>query len=371
MDRGRRRAPLPGRDGRPLVLQRRPRPDRDRRGGRGPAVEPGVLFELRRSCDRADPGAGRSPGRPRADGGRVCLLRLRWLRRGRHRGQARPALLGRPRPHGEEDRRQPGARLPRHARLRDGPGRDPAQPRGLRRPDRRRHDPGLGPRRRGAGTALSGPWQGDRRLHRRAGDRCRRRHPARGRLLGGGDAPLRRPRRAAGGGRGHHGVRAPRHHVRERALRDRAGHDLLRQGRHLRLPAARRGARRAPRRRAVLGRPGGPDLPPRLHLLGACHGLRGGPRQPRHPGAGGPARPGASAGAGPRPRDRSPGRGAARRRDAGRRPDGGRGAGRGRAGRGPGRAGGRGGGAPPARDPDPRPARRRPPGIATPRHHRG
>ena len=43
---------------------------------------------------------------------------------------------------GEADDRQPRARLPRDARLRDRAVRDPGDARGLRRPDRRRHDPG-------------------------------------------------------------------------------------------------------------------------------------------------------------------------------------------------------------------------------------
>ena len=225
LDRGRRRAALPRRDGGPLVLQRRPRPDRDRRRRRAAALDAGRVLELRRLRDRADPRAGRSPGCAGADGGRVGLLRLRRLRRRRHRGQARPALLGRAGAPGEADRRQPRARLPRHARLRDGAVRDPGDAGRLRRPDRRRHDPGLGPRRRGAGAALPGAREGDRRLHRRAGHRRRRGDPAGGRLLGGRHPPLRRPRRPARRRRGHHGVRAPRDDVRQRALRDRAGHD--------------------------------------------------------------------------------------------------------------------------------------------------
>ena len=295
-----------------------PRPDGDRRRRRPAALDAGRLLELRRLRDGADPRAGRPAGGAGPDGGRLGLLRLGRLGRRGHRRQAGPPLLGRARAHREADRRQPRARLPRHARLRDGPGRDPGDAGGLRRPDRRRHDPGLRARRRGAGAALQGPRQGDRRLHRRAGDRRRRRDPARGRLLGGGHPALRRPRRPARRRRGHHRLRPPRHDVRQRALRDRARHDLLRQGRHVR--ATCRSA--ACSSGAAWPEPFwdgavGADLPPRLHLLGARDGLRRGPRQPRHPRARGPGRPGAGAGAGARARDRPPRRRAARRRDPG------------------------------------------------------
>ena len=157
VDRGRRRATLSRRDGGPLVLQRGPRPDGDRRCRRPPARDARRLLELRRLRHGARPSSwptGWRRWRPMegasvffGSGGSDAvdtaakLARRYWDALGHTR---------------EADRRQPRARLPRHARLRDGPGRDPGDAGGLRRPDRRRHDPGLGPRRRGAGAPLQG-----------------------------------------------------------------------------------------------------------------------------------------------------------------------------------------------------------------------
>ena len=88
---------------------------------------------------------------------------------------------------------------------------------------------------------------------RRAGDRRRRRAPAARRLHRGRRRALQAHRRAARGRRGDRRLRPPRRVVRPRALGHRAGHDHVRQGRHQRLPAARRPRRRAARSRRRSG----------------------------------------------------------------------------------------------------------------------
>ena len=60
---GRRRPALPRRHGEPLVLQRRPRPARDRRRGRRADGPAGGLLGVRRLLQRARARAGRAPGR--------------------------------------------------------------------------------------------------------------------------------------------------------------------------------------------------------------------------------------------------------------------------------------------------------------------
>ena len=78
----------------------------------------------------------------------------------------------------------------------------------------------------------------------RAGAGRRRRVPAAPRLPRRAAPAVRPPRRAAGVRRGDHRVRPPRHVVRRRPLRRGARPDDVRQGGHVRLPAARRRARR-------------------------------------------------------------------------------------------------------------------------------
>ena len=103
--------------------------------------------------------------------------------------------------------------------------------------------------------------------------------------------PLRR-------GRGHLRLLPRRRLVREHAIRARPGSRHVREGRHLRVPPAGRRHRRRARPRAVLdGRRR--RLAPRLHVLGACDGDGGRPREPRHHGTRGArhARPRAGDGA--------------------------------------------------------------------------
>ena len=177
----------------------------------------------------------------------------------RHFLQQRPARARAP------DLAHPG--LPRHARLRHLARRDrgqrdqlgPARPADLDRPVRLAARAGGGdpPRRAGQG----------RRVLLRAGDRRRRRpRPAR-RLHPGRRRPLRRARDPARDRRRDLRLRPARHVVRRRALGGRqAGHDHVRQGRHLGLPAARRRGRQRERLRAVLRGARRPDVPPRRHL---------------------------------------------------------------------------------------------------------
>ncbi len=79
------------------------------------------------------------------------------------------------------------------------------------------------------------------------------------------------------------------------ALGHPPGHDHVREGRHQRLPAARRRRHQRHDRGAVLGRAEPAVVPPRADLRGAPDVLRGRARQPRHHRARGPARPRARA----------------------------------------------------------------------------
>ena len=131
--------------------------------------------DVRRLLQPAGERARGAARRPRADGGREGLPRLRRRRRDRHRGEDRPAALGAQGPARAHAPPQPHERLPRHARLRHldrrhrgehgqlGPARPAHLGRGLRlAPGARAGDP---PRR---ARAL-------RRVLLRAGDRRRRR----------------------------------------------------------------------------------------------------------------------------------------------------------------------------------------------------
>ena len=236
---------------RPVVLRGRPRPRRDRRRRRRSDAAPGRLRHVRAA---GQPARAR-PGRARLGALAACrrrrLLHERRLGGGRHGREARPPLLARARAAREAGDRAPPPRLPRHERLRHEPGRHPLEPRGLRHADRRRR---LGVARRSgrARRAARGARRPGGGLHRRAGDR-RRRHPAPARgLLGGRAGAVPAPRRAPDRRRGDHRLRAARPLVRQRAARDRARSDHLRQGDHLRLPAARRGDRERARAGAVL-----------------------------------------------------------------------------------------------------------------------
>ena len=144
------------------------------------------------------------------DGRRRGLLHLRRrLRRRRHRGQARAPLLERDRPPREADHHLARARLPRHQRVRHEPAGHPGQPHGLRRPDAAHREHPVGRRRRARGAARR-PRRPHRRLHRRAGDRRRRRDPAARGLLAARAGALPQARRAADLGRGHLRLRPPR-----------------------------------------------------------------------------------------------------------------------------------------------------------------
>ena len=107
--------------------------------------------------------------------------------------------------------------------------------------------------RRSSASCRSTP--AGRRLHRRAGPGRRRRPPAAARLLAGRAGPLPRPRRADHRRRGHHRLRPRGPLVRQRALRDRARPDHLRQGPQLRLLADRGRDRRRSRRSTGCGPP--------------------------------------------------------------------------------------------------------------------
>ena len=107
-----------------------------------------------------------------------------------------------------------------------------------RRPDGVRP---VGRRRDRAGHPARGPGVGGRGVPG-AGAELRRLLPAAARLLRPGPGDLRPLRRAAGIRRGHLRVRPARLLLRLAALRLPAGHHHLRQGRHLRVCAARRHA---------------------------------------------------------------------------------------------------------------------------------
>ena len=90
---------------------------------------------------------------------------------------------------------------------------------------------------------------------------------------------------------GHLRLRPRRQLARLRALRRPARPGHVRQGRDQRLSPAGRRRRLRARGRAVLERARPGHRPPRPDLLRPRGGLRGGPRQPRHPGARGVGRP--------------------------------------------------------------------------------
>ena len=78
-------------------------------------------------------------------------------------------------------------------------------------------------------------------------------------------AHLHRARDPLHPGRGHLRLRPAGRELRLHALRRRARHDHVREGRHVRLPAARRHHRRADDQGLLLGR-GRAALPPRVHV---------------------------------------------------------------------------------------------------------
>ena len=177
----------------------------------------------------------------------------------------------------------PQPRLPRHARVRDQHRRDRGQhqqlgPAGagrLGRPAR------LAGGARGRDPARRAGPRG--RLLLRAGDRRRRRAAAGRRLHRGRRRPVRRARRPAGRRQRDLRLRPPRHVVRHRALGGRAaGPDHVRQGHHVRLPAARRRDRLRPGRGPVLRRAGRPDAAPRRHVRRPPDVLRRRARGARH-----------------------------------------------------------------------------------------
>ena len=129
---------------------------------------------------------------------------------------------------------------------------------------------------------FEGPDDG-RRGDPRAGAEQRRLLRAPGRLLPARARDLRSPRGAADLRRGDLRVGSPRPLVRVRTVRLPAGHDHDRQGPHLGLRAAGRGARRRSHRRAVPARRRA--VQPRLHVRRAPDGVRGRPGEHRRDGA--------------------------------------------------------------------------------------
>ncbi len=289
---GRRRQPLPRRLGEPLVLQRRPRPRRDRRRGRASRSE-----SSRRGRSSATPRRRRRSSSP--TGWRSCrrstdakiflttgggdaidtaakLARLYWQ------------VLGEPR---SAARRQPHRRVPRDDGVRNVARRAsrrtaPATGRSSPAPRRSQWDSPealrdeierLGPERVaaffmepviGAGGVLPPPEgyiEAVAEICRDAGVLLRLR--------------LRDLR-----------LRPRRHLARVRALRRRARPGHLREGCDERLPAARRRRGLRPRRGAVLERARPGHGPPRPDLLRARGRLRGRAREHRHPRARGPDR---------------------------------------------------------------------------------
>ena len=88
---------VPGRDGRPLVRQRRLRPPRDRRGGRRPDRAPLLLPRVLVDGDRHPGAARRARHRPRAGADGEGVLRQQRLGRQRHLRQAHLVLQERAR----------------------------------------------------------------------------------------------------------------------------------------------------------------------------------------------------------------------------------------------------------------------------------
>ena len=102
---------------------------------------------------------------------------------------------------------------------------------------------------------------------------------------------LRQVRHPADLRRGHHRLRPARPRLRGRALRRRAGHDHLRQGRHLGHGADGRRDRAQGHLRRLHARPGARGRAvPRLHLFGASARLRGRARDARPLSRRGPVR---------------------------------------------------------------------------------
>ena len=128
-------------------------------------------------------------GRLRIRSGQRRVPDQRRIRRGRYGRQDQPPLLASARPAGAHLDHLALGRLPRHARLRNQPGRNRGQRRRLG-PARARRGPGRSRRRRGAGTCPRGEPGPRGRLHRRAGPGRRRRVPAGGGLLAGGPGSL-------------------------------------------------------------------------------------------------------------------------------------------------------------------------------------
>ncbi len=190
------------RDRRALVLQRRVRAARDRVGGGGSARAPFLVLVVRGVYDRTDRPARRAPGRHGADRGRRRIPGLGWLGGDRHRGEARPALLGCGRQAPEARDRLARALLSRHGRVRHVARGHPGHGRRIRRADHRRGRACARARRCGPLGAVRGAGGRDRGVHRRAGDRRRRRHPAGRGLLAGGLAAVPRARGAADRRRG-------------------------------------------------------------------------------------------------------------------------------------------------------------------------
>ena len=207
-------------------------------------------------------------------------------------GQARPAVLGRARQAREADHRVARAQLPRDGSARHVAGWDPAQQGGLR-------DAGRGCRHSSASTT-STP---SNRCSPRGRARSPRSSPSRS------SAPAGSSRREDGYFAGLQqlcrqfdvlliadevitGFGRPGRLVGEHALRHRAGHDHVRQGRHLRATCRSAGSwsDHASGRRSGTSAIPGRRLPPRLHVLRPRGGLRGSDGQPRHHRARGPAR---------------------------------------------------------------------------------
>ena len=201
-------------------------------------------------------------------------------------------VSGQGQPHAAD---RPRARLSRRRLRRHLGRRHRQQPQVLRQRARRRRPPAahLQPRRAGlfARRARMGraPRRGAgadrraaRRLDHRGGDRRadgrldRRAAAAQG--LPPAPAPDLRPaRHPADLRRGHHRLRPPRLPLRGRALRRRARHDHLRQGRELRRRADGRRDRAQGHPRRLHEGPGmGHRALPRLHLFGPSARLRGG-----------------------------------------------------------------------------------------------
>ena len=234
----------------PVVHQRRPQPRSDRAGDPGAGGRARLRADLpvrpsaRLRAGEPDRGAGAGRSRPRV------LLQLRLGGR-RHRDEDRAGLLERARPGAAHALHRPRARLSRRRLRRHGGRRARQQPQGVRRHAAGRRPPAahLQPRAAGVlqGRAGMGRASGRRAgAHRRAARRHHHRRRDR-RADGGLDRraagaeglsaaaarDLRQVRHPADLRRGHHRLRPARPRLRRRALRRRARHDHVRQGRDL------------------------------------------------------------------------------------------------------------------------------------------